>query len=139
MSEAVEPDPYDQLRAFLREQVALAPSRKPTGYEAVKAVLPEIKALKAKHRTDAEIREFLSRMGVTLSLATLRQYTQSATRELAGHKPPVRKRGKAISKPGSKPATGTGTRPASKGSVPPGASRPSGSAITGHTLDDSDL
>jgi len=48
MSEAADPDPHDALRAFLREQVRLAPSRKPTGYASVKAVLPEIKALKAK-------------------------------------------------------------------------------------------
>ena len=97
MDEAVEPDPFGELRAFLREEIRLAPSRKPSGYEAVKAVLPEIRELKAKCRTDAEIRELLARMGIKLSLATLRQYIQNATREIAGHKP-VRRRGKARAK-----------------------------------------
>ena len=94
MSEAAEPDPHDELRAFLREQVRLAPDRKPSGYASVKAVLPEIKALKAKRRTDAEIQKLLALKGITLSLGTLSQYIGSATRELAGRKP-VRRRGKA--------------------------------------------
>jgi hypothetical protein len=97
MGEAVEPDPFSELRAFLREEIKLAPSRKPSAYEAVKAVLPEIKELKAKCKTDAEIRELLARMEVKLSIATLRQYIQTATRELAGHKP-VRRRGKVQAK-----------------------------------------
>ncbi|MCY1640694.1 hypothetical protein [Methylorubrum sp. SL192] len=95
MTEAAEPDPHDELRAFLREQVRLTPSRKPSGYASVKAVLPEIRALKTKRRTDAEIQEMLARMGVRLSIGTLRQYVQSATRELAGHKP-GRRRVKAV-------------------------------------------
>lgn len=112
MSEAAEPDPHDALRAFLREQVRLTPSRKPSGYASVKAVLPEIKALKAKCRTDAEIRALLREMGVTLSLATLRQYIQNATRELAGHKP-ARRRGKAVAyAPATTPSAPVQPRPA---------------------------
>ncbi|KOX42521.1 hypothetical protein ADL19_30240 [Streptomyces purpurogeneiscleroticus] len=107
MSEAAEPDPHEALRTFLREQVRLAPSRKPSGYASVKAVLPEIKALKARCRTDAEIQEFLALKGVRLSLATLRQYIGSAARELAGHRP-VRRRGK----PASQPAAETQRAPA---------------------------
>ena len=94
MNEAAEPDPHDALRAFLLEQVRLSPNRRPSGYASVRAVLPEIKALKAKCRTDAEIRELLIAKGITLSLATLQHYIKTATRELAGRKP-VRRRGKA--------------------------------------------
>lgn len=112
MSEAAEPDPHATLRAFLREQVRLAPSRKPSGYASVKAVLPEIRALKAKCRTDAEIQEMLAQKGVTLSLATLRQYIGSAARELAGHKS-VRRRTKAAAKPAAaQPAVETQPAPA---------------------------
>ncbi len=133
------------LRSFLREQVRLTPSRKPSGYASVKAVLPEIKALKAKRRTDAEIQEMLARMGVTLGLATLRQYIQNASRELAGHKP-ARRRGKAVAHP---PAT-TSPAPAQHQSTlvhPPAAARarlpaggPTSAARTvGHRLSTKDL
>ncbi|KIU26745.1 hypothetical protein SR39_31355 [Methylobacterium radiotolerans] len=142
MSEAAEPDPHDALRAFLREQVRLAPNRKPTGYASVKAVLPEIKALKAKCRTDAEIRALLIERGVTLSLATLQHYIKTATRELAGHKP-VRRRGK----PASQPAAETQRAPAqhrpaplaqptvpAPDPLPARGHAPASNAVVGHRL-----
>jgi hypothetical protein len=98
MGEAVEPDPYSELRGFLREQIKLAPSRKPSAYEAVKAVLPEIKELKAKRKTDAEVRELLERMDIKLSLGTFRQYVRNALKEAKGE-PLKRTRGKAKAKP----------------------------------------
>ena len=145
MAEGVEPDPHDELRAFLREQVALTPNRTPSGYDAIKAVLPEIRALKAKRRTDAEIRELLARMGVKLSLATLRQYTQKATREAAGHTP-VRRRGKAATRSpaGTAPVAAERRpepeRPASAGHDPrPARAHPPASATVGHRLSTKDL
>lgn len=145
MSEAGEPDPYEALRVFLREQVALSPSYKPSGYEAVKAVLPEIKALKAKRRTDAEIRELLLAKGIKLSLATLRQYIQNATRELAGHKP-VRRRGKAAAKTPADSVRVRGERRSSPEvhrapARQPGPSdgQTSTSPTTGHRLSNKDL
>jgi hypothetical protein len=146
MGEAVEPDPYSDLRAFLREEIRLAPSRKPTAYEAVKAVLPEIKELKAKCKTDAEIRELLDRMGVKLSVATLRQYIQTATRELAGHKPPVRKRGKAKTNSATKtPRAPAEHRPdpqprstAARDQVPVRGHPPASPAL-GHRMSNKDL
>ncbi|WP_238228934.1 hypothetical protein [Methylorubrum aminovorans] len=105
MGEAVEPDPYSELRGFLREQIELAPSRKPSAYEAVKAVLPEIKKLKAKGKTDAEVRELLERMGIKLSLGTFRQYVRNAVKEAKGESV-KRTRGKAKAKPkGNAPPT----------------------------------
>ena len=136
MAEGGEPDPHDELRAFLREQVALAPNRTPSGYDAIKAVLPEIRALKAKRRTDAEIRELLARMGVKLSLATLRQYTQKATREAAGHTP-VRRRGKAAAKaPAGTAPVAAERRPESE--RPAQANTPA-AATVGHRLSTKDL
>lgn len=145
MGEAVEPDPFSKLRAFLREQIELAPSRKPSAYEAVKAVLPEIKELKAKCRTDAEIGEFLARMGVKLSVGTLRQYIQTATRELAGRKP-VRRRGKAKAKSAAKaPRAPAEHRPgpqprsaAERDPVPTRGHAPASSAL-GHRMSNKDL
>lgn len=143
MSEAGEPDPYDALRTFLREQVALSPSYKPSGYEAVRAVLPEIKALKAKRRTDAEIRELLMTKGFKLSLATLRQYIQNATRELAGHKP-VRRRGKvALKGPTGTVRDGRGSSREADGAPVrqpmPSDGKASASPTTGHRLSNKDL
>lgn len=145
MGEAVESDPYSELRAFLREEIKHAPSRKPTAYEAVKAVLPEIKELKAKCKTDAEIRELLARMGVKLSVATLRQYVQTATRELAGHKP-VRRRGKAKAKAPAKPSRAPaehrpGLQPrstAARDQVPVRGQSPASPAL-GHRMSNKDL
>ncbi|MBP2506259.1 MULTISPECIES: hypothetical protein [Methylobacterium] len=145
MGEAVEPDPYSELRAFLREEIRLAPSRKPSAYEAVKAVLPEIKALKTKCKTDAEIRELLARKGVELSVATLRQYIQNATRELAGHKP-VRRRGKAKAKSPAKPSRAPaehrpGPQPrstAARDQVPVRGHPPTSAAL-GHRMSNKDL
>jgi hypothetical protein len=141
MAEVGEPDPHDELRAFLREQVALTPNRTPSGYDAIRAVLPEIRALKAKRRTDAEIRELLARMGVKLSLATLRQYTQKATREAAGHKP-MRRRGKATAKPpaGTAPILSERQQPGSGGRAPrPTRGDASAAATVGHRLSTKDL
>jgi len=145
MTEAAEPDPHDELRVFLREQVRLTPSRKPSGYASVKAVLPEIRALKTRRRTDAEIQEMLARMGVRLIIGTLRQYVQSATRELAGHKP-TRRRGRAVA---HQPAT-TSPAPVQHQSAlvpPPAAAReplPAGGRAStartvGHRLSTKDL
>jgi hypothetical protein len=141
MSEGAEPDPHDALRAFLREQVRLAPNRKPTGYASVKAVLPEIKALKAKCRTDAEIRALLIERGVTLSLATLQHYIKTATRELAGHKP-VRRRGKAVAHaPAEPPRTPARHAPApvqptvaAPDPLPARGHTPASHAVVGHRL-----
>ena len=146
MSKAAEPDPHDALRAFLREQVRLAPSRKPTGYATVKAVLPEIKALKAKCRTDAEIRELLIAKGVNLSLATLQHYIKTATRELAGDKP-VRRRGKAAAPaPAGLPRALTHHRPvpvqpaiAAREPPPARGHAPASNAVVGHRLSTKDL
>ncbi|GJE36042.1 hypothetical protein [Methylobacterium persicinum] len=145
MAEVGEPDPHDELRSFLREQVALTPKRTPSGYDAIKAVLPEIRALKAKRRTDAEIRELLARMGVKLSLATLRQYTQKATREAAGHTP-VRRRGKAATRSpaGTAPLAAERRpeleRPVSAGHDPrPAQAHTPASATVGHRLSTKDL
>lgn len=145
MSEAGEPDSYEALRVFLREQVALSPSYKPSGYEAVRAVLPEIKALKAKRRTDAEIRELLSTKGIKLSLATLRQYIQNATRELAGHKP-ARRRGKASAKTPADTVRVRGERRSSPEvhrapvrQPGPSDAQTSASPTTGHRLSNKDL
>ncbi len=145
MGEAVEPDPYSELRAFLREQIELAPIRKPSAYEAVKAVLPEIKELKTRCRTDAEINEFLTRMGVVLSVGTLRQYIQTATRELAGRKP-VRRRRKAKAKsPAKSPRAPADHRPgpqpratAARDPVPTRGHAPASSAL-GHRMSNKDL
>ena len=146
MTEAAEPDPHDELRAFLREQVRLTPSRKPSGYASVRAVLPEIRALKAKLRTDAEIQEMLARMGVTLSLATLRQYIQSAVREQAGQSR-VRRRGKAAAKspartepipPPQHSAPGQPTVAAGD-TAPPRGHPPGAKAVVGHRLSTRDL
>ncbi|MDH2313903.1 hypothetical protein [Methylobacterium brachiatum] len=145
MTEAAEPDPHDELRAFLREQVRLTPSRKPSGYASVKAVLPEIRALKTRRRTDAEIQEMLARMGVRLSLATLRQYVQSATRELAGHKP-ARRRGKALARPPAKTSPASAQHqpalvhpPAAAREPLPAGGRASAARTVGHQLSTKDL
>ena len=145
MAEVGEPDPHDELRAFLREQVALTPNRTPSGYDAIRAVLPEIRALKAKRWTDAEIRELLARMGVRLSLATLRQYTQKAAREAAGHEP-MRRRGKVTAKPpaGTAPIASERqpepARPVSGGRDPrPTRGDASAAATVGHRLSTKDL
>ncbi|MBK3402339.1 hypothetical protein H0176_15385 [Methylorubrum populi] len=145
MGEAVEPDPFSELRAFLREQIELAPSRKPSAFEAVKAVLPEIKELKAKRRTDAEIGEFLARMGVKLSVGTLRQYIQNATRELAGRKPVRRRRkarAKSLARTSRAPAEHRpGPQPratAERDPVPTRGHAPASSAL-GHRMSNKDL
>ena len=144
MSEAAEPDPHDELRAFLREQVRLAPDRKPSGYASVKAVLPEIKALKAKRKTDAEIQKLLALKGITLSLGTLSQYIGSAARELAGRKP-VRRRGKAHAPAGTPPAPAqrrlAPVQPAitPRDPVQPRSPAPASHAVVGHRLSTKDL
>lgn len=145
MTEAAEPDPHDELRVFLREQVRLTPSRKPSGYASVKAVLPEIKALKTRRRTDAEIQEMLARMGVRLSIGTLRVYVQSATRELAGHKP-ARRRGRAVAHPPATtspaPAQHQSTlahSPAAAREPLPAGGRASAARTVGHRLSTKDL
>ncbi len=144
MSEAAEPDPHDELRAFLREQVRLAPDRKPSGYASVKAVLPEIKALKAKRKTDAEIQKLLALKGITLSLGTLSQYIGSAARELAGRKP-VRRRGKTDA-PTETPLALDQHRPAPvqpattpRDPMQPRSPTPASHAVVGHRLSTKDL
>jgi len=110
MGEAVEPDPHSELRSFLREQIELAPSRRPPAYEAVKAVLPEIKKLKAKGKTDDDVRELFERKGTKLSLGTFRQYVRNAVKEAKGE-PVTRTRRKNEAKPKDKrtPARSAGS------------------------------
>lgn len=145
MSEVVEPDPYGELRGFLREQINLAPSRKPTVYEAVKAVLPEIQELKARGKTDAEIRELLERMGVKLSLGTFRQYVRNAVKEAKGE-PVKRTRGKAKAKSPAKTSQAPakerpGPQPrstAARDQVPTQGRAPASPAL-GHRMSNKDL
>ena len=86
-------------------------SGKPSAYEAVKAVHPEITKLKAKGKTDAEVRELLERMGIKLSLGTFRQYVRNAVKEAKGESV-KRTRGKAKAKPvGSSDTVEHGRRP----------------------------
>lgn len=146
MTEAVQPDPHDALRAYMREQVKLTPSRKPSGYASVVAVLPEIRALKAKRRTDAEILAMFAEMGVKLSLATLRHYIQTALREAAGKKP-VRRRGKTVAEPSAKAPPASAAHRASTGQTASSAAGPASErehtrgsrAASGHRMTSQDL
>lgn len=155
MGEAVEPDLYSELRGFLREQIELAPSRKPSAYQSVKAVLPEIKKLKAKGKTDDEVRELFGRKSIKLSLGTFRQYVRNALKEAKGE-PVTRTSGKAKAKPkvnapptrsagpsdtveyGRRPGPAPG-RKAAEPRVAPRDSALMGKEATSHRLSDDNL
>lgn len=73
-----------ELKASLQEAAKAPAPRPPSVFETVKALLPEIDALKAKRWTDAQIRDRLSANGCEMALGTFRQYYQRASREVGG-------------------------------------------------------
>ena len=81
MSKAPATARIEDVRATLQSAAKSGPSRRPTAFEAIATLYPEITALKAKRFTDAEILDLLKRKGLVMALGTFRQYYGRAARK----------------------------------------------------------
>lgn len=81
MAKQGNPEALTELQTLLRDTAKTAPMRTASIYETVKGLLPDIRELKAKRFTDAEIRDMFAAKGFEISLGTFRQYLQRANRE----------------------------------------------------------
>lgn len=158
MAKQGNPEALTELQTLLRDTAKTAPMRTASIYETVKGLLPDIRELKAKRFTDAEIRDMFAAKGFEISLGTFRQYLQRANREAGVTSmraaPKQRAKGKQTqdtaeakreSSAGAK-ANETTAKPdanekpkPSEMAVAPRPKTGAGAKATGHRLNDSEL
>lgn len=158
MAKQTNPEALAELQNLLRDTAKSAPQRTASIYETVKGLLPDIRELKAKRFTDAEIRDMFAEKGFEISLGTFRQYLQRANREegvaptRTTPKPRARiKQASEVTE--TKPDANAGakandtkaapdanaTPKPSELAVAPRAKTGAGAKATGHRLNDADL
>ncbi|ANY84559.1 hypothetical protein BB934_40955 (plasmid) [Microvirga ossetica] len=76
-------DSTAELRSLLRSAARKPPARGESLYSKVRSLYPEILELKKNGYTDSEIHQMFLSKGEKVSLGTLRQYIQRASKEAA--------------------------------------------------------
>lgn len=124
----------EELRAGLAAVAEQAPATPRSVYSQIVELLPEIEALKSKHRTDAEIVTELRKLGLEISLGTFTQYRMKAIRMRDGTKSLRKPKVKANA---PKPASNVVLTPSETAARPASGGKPS--SALGHKISDSDL
>lgn len=123
----------NKLKQALKEMASEEPKRQPSMFEAIKDLLPEIRELKSKRFTDAEILERLNANGIRMSLGTFRQYLNRASR--ADQEIPLRMKDERKSESGLKRKVTRKPKPSETATKPSGTLSESKMAL-GHKLND---
>jgi hypothetical protein len=122
-----------KLKQALKEMASEEPKRQPSMFEAIKDLLPEIRELKSRRFTDAEILERLNANGIRMSLGTFRQYLNRANR--ADDKNPLRTKSERKSESGLKRDVTRRPNPSETAAKPSGTQTETKMAL-GHKLND---
>lgn len=123
----------NMLKQALKEMASEEPKRQPSMFEAIKDLLPEIRELKSRRFTDAEILERLNANGARMSLGTFRQYLNRANRADGGTSLRMKRDKKSV--PELKRDVARKLKPSETVMKPSGA-LPGSKVSLGHKLDD---